>query len=70
MEIETFVPKEGSIIKFLGKPWCTHADVPLTVGKKYKVLSNPLTDGLLILDDNYQLFTFDALIAKYWEEVK
>ena len=39
MKIETFAPKEGSIIKFLGKPGCTHADVPLTVGKKYKVQS-------------------------------
>lgn len=42
----------------------------LVKSTKYKVLSNPLTDGLLILDDNYSLFTFDALIAKYWEEVK
>lgn len=70
MKIETFVPKEGSIIKFLGKPGCTHTDIPLTVGKTYKVLSNPLTDGLVILDDNFQLFTFDALIVKYWEELK
>lgn len=69
-EIETFVPKEGSSIKFLGKTGCNCDDIPLTVGKKYKVLTNPLTDRPLILDDNYQLFEFDAVIAEYWEEAK
>lgn len=66
-KLETFIPKSGDKLIFLGNEKF-HSEY-MTVGVVYAILSHK-KDTLYYYDDMGERHFFEALIKSYWEEVK